>query len=176
MSGLPEGQQMIKNNYVSISHEMLVEMASKWLQKKHPIVITEMGSCAVETPDAIGFDGELTTLIECKASRQDFLNDGKKLYRKRTTGMGNLKYYLAPAGLLALEEIPEPWGLLEAKGYRISVRKVAKLIEKDNKGEMRLLCSAIRRIGHAAPEGISVRCYTIATKNRATLGIEKIIM
>lgn len=164
---------MIKNNNASISHEMLVETASKWLQTRHSIVITEMGTWAVEIPDAIGFNGELTTLIECKASRQDFLNDGKKLYRKRTTGMGSLRYYLAPAGLLALEEIPGPWGLLEARGKRISVRKTAKLIEKDNKGEMRLLCSAIRRIGHSAPEGISVRCYTIATKNRATLGIKK---
>ena len=66
-----------------VTHNDLVESAARWLRKEHSIVITEMSGSGSwnsgEIPDAIGWnDGSTTTLIECKASRSDFLSDRKK--------------------------------------------------------------------------------------------------
>ena len=58
-------------------HAKLAKRAAQWLRRNHEIVITEI-SGGSETPDAIGFRGNSTTLIECKASRSDFLADKRK--------------------------------------------------------------------------------------------------
>lgn len=72
-----------------------------------------------EIPDAIGWRpfkhqrcGSI--LVEVKVSRADFLADANKPHRKDPTiGMGNYRYYLAPEGVLTLEDLPEKWGLIE---------------------------------------------------------------
>ena len=156
-------------------HDDLVESARRWLVKEYPIVITEM-TTGTETPDAIGWKiGSLTTLIECKNSRQDFLSDKRKTSRQYS-GMGNYRYYLVPKDLISLDELPENWGLLEFKDKRSNPRMKLKANyrkEKDWHGEMGLLCSALRRIGGLRKEGVSVRCYQYETKNRATLSVQK---
>ncbi len=47
-------------------------------------------------------------------------------------------------------------------------------LKRNDHHEIRMLLSTLKRIGHDAPEGISIKCYNYETKNRATLGIEKI--
>ncbi|CAN7640381.1 adenylosuccinate synthase [Acidovorax sp. LjRoot129] len=76
-----------------------------------------------EVPDALGYRaagtaGDGTVLVECKVTRADFLADKLKPHRQMG-GVGNWRYYLAPEGLIAPEELPPKWGLVEvnARGH-----------------------------------------------------------
>lgn len=152
-------------------HSDLVAMAAAWLLKKYPVVITDMVSGARETPDAIGIRGYDSTLIECKASRADFLRDAAKPHRQGDAGMGCLRYYLTTLGMIKPAELPEGWGLLESNG-RGRIRTVVQPERRkpDHREEGAILVSLIRRIGQNPPEGVSVRCYTVATERTATVG------
>jgi hypothetical protein len=156
-------------------HSDLVITAAAWLRtsQRCAIVITDMVSAAAETPDAIGFTSWHSILIECKASRADFRRDADKACRRRGGGMGCERFFMAPAGMLKPEEMPEGWGLLEVNAEgKVRRRKdpVSRLVE--DRSETVLLLSAIRRIGQNPPPGISVKCYTLETERRATIGIE----
>jgi hypothetical protein len=155
-----------------LSHANLVELSAVWLRKKHPVVVTEVACCGGEEADAIGFNGILSTIVECKAHRSDFLSDNKKPWRQRTEiGLGDYRYYCCPRGLIGIHELPESWGLLEVVGGRVfTAHKAIKFSNKAS--EAPILISVIRRIGKNQPVGISIRCYTHATKNRATVSIE----
>lgn len=159
----------------SVQHAALVIAGAAWLQKKKfPLIITEMAHSGAETPDAIGWRGGHSTLIECKVSRADFLADQKKSFRRRPEdGMGCTRYFCTLRSLIRTEELPDGWGLLEWDGQRLLERvKAAHRCKRGNaREEVRLLLSAIRRIGHQAPKGVSVRCYDYETKNRATIGL-----
>ena len=159
-----------------ITHDDLVESAARWLRKENYIVITEMSDGVSEKPDAIGWRaGSETTLIECKVSRSDFLADKKKYSRQRL-GMGDLRYYLTPKGLISTDELPHMWGLLEYKNKRNHPRIAMQPMEhqeKDLRAEMGLICTALRRIGGLREEGISVKVYQWPTKNMATLGVRR---
>lgn len=154
-----------------VSHSDLVELAAAWLRKRCAVVITELVTTR-ETPDAIGWNGLLSILVECKASYADFKADGSKIFRRvPELGMGMKRYMLAPAGVIPEEEIPAEWGLLEWDGKRVRMRKESGAHEGNTKAEIGLLLSAVRRIGATAPKGVSVRFYTYETKNTATLGM-----
>jgi hypothetical protein len=155
-----------------MTHNDLIKFAAKKLEQKHALVITEMASSAGEQPDALGFQGRYTTLIECKASRSDFLADAKKFFRRiPERGMGAYRYYMTPSGLITAEELPFQWGLFEIKGQRIYQKvKASYFSERAINAELALLLSVIRRIGQTAPTGISVRCYTYLTGCRAMVG------
>jgi len=168
------------NSNKKITHVDLVESARRWLCKTHCVVITEMEggwNNIVEKPDAIGWKmGSVTTLIECKLSRQDFLSDKKKISRQ-SIGMGTLRYYLAPENTIYDFELPENWGLLEFKSKRnhpLIVKKAENQYIKNWRAEMGVLCSALRRIGGLRKEGISVKVYQWQTKNTATLGVKRV--
>ncbi|KKK54365.1 hypothetical protein LCGC14_3085490, partial [marine sediment metagenome] len=93
---------------------MLVEFAVRKLLQDHIIVTGEIAPYGYgdEIPDALGFASRKSTLIECKASRSDFLSDKKKSFRQKPDeGMGCLRYYLTPPGLVDPDELPENWGL-----------------------------------------------------------------
>ena len=160
----------MKREFPRVSHKKLVRLATKWLKADHPIVVTEMATSAMEEPDALGIRYDRSTLIECKASRNDFLADSRKRSRVKG-GLGTHRYYLAPRGMLDRDELPGGWGLLETDGKRIFTKGWASLRDRDLKGEFSLLMSVVRRIGQNPPRGVSVKVYTIETKNRATLGI-----
>jgi len=152
-----------------VNHADLVKAAAKWLTNRHPVVITEMASGATEEPDALGFQGTFTTLVECKASRADYQADK----HKPAVRMGDWRYYLTPAGLIEVEEVRPGWGLLYADGRGVhEVLKAPQTDRKNWRGESLLLTSCLRRIGQTAPQGVSVRCYTYETKSRATLTVE----
>lgn len=159
-----------------MTHAELVVLAARWLERKHAIVITEMASGAMEEPDAIGFSRGFSTLIECKASRADFLRDRLKPCARRGTRMGDKRYLLTMPYIVDVVDTPEGWGLLwpSARGKGLEVRREATHVEeKDYRGEQALLISALRRIGRDAPAGVSVSFYTYSTKNRAGLGMAK---
>jgi hypothetical protein len=165
-----------------VTHSDLVEHGRKWLASQAPIVVTEISSGASEEPDVIAFSvsrynlGRGTILLECKVSRQDFLGDQKKPYRRDPRiGMGNYRYYLAPAGLIKCEELPEKWGLLEAhQNGGIKIIKKAEWQETNSHREVILLCSVLRRLKIAEGGHVSIKKYAIKTKNKATLTIGEI--
>lgn len=139
-----------------ITHGQLVNRAFDYLRMVAgcKVVFKERVASERETPDAIGFIATASMLIECKASRADFLSDKKKSFRRRPQdGMGYKRYYMAPVGLLEPSEMPEGWGLLEVyekdKRGRRKVdesRGSEEFFERNQGAELGYLVSAIRRI------------------------------
>lgn len=129
-----------------MTHTELVVRAVKWLKNtKHcRLVLCKPRTVTLEQPDAIGWKMQpFSTLIECKASRGDFLADRKKWFREHPhKGMGYNRYFMTPAGLVTRDEVPKCWGLLEVKGRIVSVtKKPTPFVEWNLKEEMSLLLS-----------------------------------
>jgi hypothetical protein len=158
---------------MSATHSELVELAKRWLQKKCGVVITEIATTG-EEPDAIGWQGSHSTLVECKASRADFLADAHKSFRRQQErGIGLTRYFLAPKGMIGVDELPPNWGLLEDHDGRVKIILPSKCFADTNhRHEITILLSAMRRLGQTQPTGCSIRFYTIESKNRATLGVD----
>jgi hypothetical protein len=155
-----------------VTHAELVDRAATWLRSawRCRVVITEMAGGS-QVPDAIGWTGFASILVECKTSRGDFANDGKKYHRRAGRLMGNYRFYLTEAGLLAPDEIPGRWGLAEIRGRRIvKVKQIACDGDAGWRDERALLVSCLQRLGAASVEGVSVKPYTYKTKCRATVG------
>ena len=98
-----------------MTHSELVILGELWLSKLGcSVIICEKRGMNNETPDCIGWYAECSILIECKTSRKDFINDYKKPFRiNPENGMGIIRIYLAPKGLISVNELPDNWGLLE---------------------------------------------------------------
>jgi hypothetical protein len=139
-------------NLVNMTHEKLVERAVAWLRKYGcGVVLSEQCCASGETPDAIGWKrGCHSVLVECKASRADFLMDKQKPFRvKSESGMGCERFYLAPAGLLRIDELPRGWGLLELRGREVELIHPSVKDFRSAKGfryEMNLLLASLRRV------------------------------
>lgn len=157
-----------------VSHPELVKVAAKWLARKCAIVITELATIG-ETPDAIGWQGTHSTLIECKISRADFLADASKYFRcESSMGIGFARYFLTVPGIIKESELPAKWGLLELTGSKVRVVRKSEYFEETNhRHEIGILLSTIRRIGQNEPKGVSIKFYTIESKNTATLGVAR---
>jgi hypothetical protein len=85
--------------------------------------------CDKRIPDAIDWKGlNRSVVIECKVSRSDFLADADKPFRlKPEEGFGCERFYMAPSGVIGIDELPADWGLLEYSHKSISVlRKPSK--------------------------------------------------
>lgn len=152
-----------------MTHADLVRIAARWLKKtvRCGVVLAEPPSMDGESPDAIGWRSGYSALVECKVSRSDFLADLRKPHRVRDSRLAIRCYYLTPVGLLRPEEVPHPWGLLEAAGR--CVRVVREVPERfkgdwldersadDVRREVRLLWAELRRY-HA--QGITYKTMT----------------
>jgi hypothetical protein len=152
---LPEGKttpEITDTKITHVTHDLLILCARYWLENTAgaKVALTEFAGGAVggarrsrrsnkEIPDAIGWlRSGISLLIECKASRGDFLSDAVKPSRRsgkagvsggpepsnaeppikpprKTEGLGAYRFYLAPSGLLHPDELPEGWGLLELR-------------------------------------------------------------
>lgn len=144
-----------------MTHSELVKIAERWLVSSRGCgaVLTELVTLYPEIPDAIGFRDGTSTLIECKASRADFLADAKKVFRRNTwMGMGTFRFYLCPAGIITPEDLPPKWGLIWVnekgkarmqvgpKGNCWSDRHQEFFFEEKNvQAEQAILVSAVRR-------------------------------
>jgi len=136
------------------NHAQLVARAEHWLRRQYKcgIVLSEQYCATGEVPDVIAWKGFCkSVVVECKVSRADFLADATKPFRvKPEEGMGSQRFYLAPAGMIRAEELPEHWGLLESRGRevhmvvkpgRVNLRTEAGLMK-----EMNLLLASLRRV------------------------------
>lgn len=137
------------------THKVGVKRIAAWLTgtKRMAVVMAErVVTSQTETPDAIAWStrGE-SILVEVKVSRSDFLADRHKSFRRyEELGVGQLRYFAAPRGLLKSEDMPEGWGLLDIHQYQ--VREVVKpaLKPANRTAEVCMLVSAIRRLELAA--------------------------
>jgi len=127
-------------------------MAVDWLRRyRCGVVLSEQACVSGEMPDAIGWKKAChSVLVECKATRPDFLVDREKPFRQKPeTGVGGERYYLAPKGMIQVEDLASGWGLLEACGKEIEkVRPSAKNLRSEiGFGyEMNLLLASLRRV------------------------------
>ena len=135
-----------------MTHPKLVEKAVAWLRRYGCSVVLSEQSCASgETPDAIGWKrGCHSVVVECKASRCDFLVDKDKPFRvKPTIGMGCERFYFAPAGIIRPDELPAGWGLLELRGGEVLMAHRSAEDLRSARGfryEMNLLLASLRRV------------------------------
>jgi hypothetical protein len=138
----------------SRKHTQLIDKACEWLRRRYRcgIVLSEQYCATGEVPDVIAWKGRCrSVVVECKASRADFLADAKKPFRlKPEEGMGCERLYCAPRGIIAPEELPKHWGLLELhrNELRLAV-KPAKASQRSEAGlmkEMNLLLASLRRV------------------------------
>jgi hypothetical protein len=135
-----------------LTHKELVKKARAWLtnNQRCTVVMAELATTHnTETPDALGFFafGGSSILVECKASRADFLADKNKVFRREAErGMGDQRYFMAPAGLVKPSEVPDSWGLLEAHDHQIRVAKEAVFTAADKNAEIVMLVSVLRRL------------------------------
>jgi hypothetical protein len=135
-----------------MTHDKLVGRSVAWLRSYGCGVVLSEQSCAGgETPDAIGWKrGCHSVTVECKISRADFLADREKPFRRKPEiGMGCERFYLTPARLLAPDELPAGWGLLEPRGRLVEVVCASSKKLRSSVGfrhEMNLLLASLRRV------------------------------
>lgn len=136
-----------------MTHRNLCIKGAKYLRSKgiHDFHRAQYSVCELERvgecPDAFGWGGSSTQLIEAKVSRGDFLSDKNKLWRIRPAyGLGRYRSYICPIDLIKPEDLPEFWGLLYVndKGKIIEVVK-AKPQECNHIEEINLITSILRR-------------------------------
>jgi hypothetical protein len=98
-----------------MTHDELCKIGAKFLKSIGcSIIAIEPSSMCNEKPDVIGWNGATSFLLEAKISRSDFLRDKKKPFRINSAfGMGDIRLYIAPEGLVKFEELSERWGLVE---------------------------------------------------------------
>lgn len=147
----------------ALTHADLVKIAGRWLRNTAGCSVVLEELCAAtgngENPDAIGWYTGRTMLVECKVSRSDFLADRKKPFRANPErGLGLYRYFMAPKGLIKVDELPARWGLLEIYGGRVSVAAGKRpkswgglddpwaFTERYAQGETQMLLSAMQRI------------------------------
>lgn len=141
--------QTEKPEWGTMTHNAMCRRMAAWVQNNqgYSVVVTELATRISETPDVIGFSGSASILIECKVSRSDFLADAKKLFRiYGEKGMGDLRYFAAPRGIINVPDLPEGWGLLE-----VSDRQVRKILDAapqsaNKPNEVAFLVSVLRRL------------------------------
>lgn len=134
------------------SHRELCEIAERWLIGKYGcrIAIAEP-NCIItkEQPDAIGWHGRVSVLVEAKTSRSDFLADAKKPFRANPQdGMGIYRYYMCEPDVITIDDLPERWGLLHVlQGDRVRELRRSQRFEADRAEELSLLtaCLAIHK-------------------------------
>lgn len=144
-----------------MTHDELVQRAEKWLnQIGCGVVFNDRFQAALSTgerPDAIGWRSGVSFVIECKATRSDFLADKRKRFRSDPgIGMGDWRIYLCLAELIQPDEVPPGWGLLWVAGK--TIRRVhgvprgnvswasAKPFLGNREAEAAVMYSALRRL------------------------------
>lgn len=145
------------------THAELVERAGRWLSNSartgepDPLGFLNLNRCEVvllephagrENPDAIGWFscGHRSILIECKASRIDFLADKKKYHRHfEKNGLGRYRFYMSPPGIITTEDLQDSgWGLLEVHGRTVKIVTLSREFEYFASREHELIWSACR--------------------------------
>lgn len=153
-------------NTDKLTHKQAVRRIGNWLKntKACPVVISELATANHETPDVIAFHGAGgSILVECKVSRSDFLADRNKSFRRDPeSGMGDVRYFATPPGVIRTEDDLEDWGLLEIHERCVKVAREPQHQAANKRAEVKLLMSSIRRLQIAtAVYVVSEPCATV---------------
>ena len=150
----------------SPSHQDLVDRTAEWLSK-HPkykcrLVFKEVRTVIKEIPDVIGFTKYgRSILIECKASRSDFLSDSKKSFRKRASlGIGLERFYACPKDLISVDELPSNWGLIYVYENQIRIKAHPQKQNNNVNNENKFLISVLAKLDFLKPIDESLAEYT----------------
>jgi len=158
------------------THTDIIEAAFYWIHNagKCAFAFKDMSSTTFEIPDVLGFrdSGGTSILIECKASRGDFLADKKKQFRQvPEMGMGKYRFYCCPTNMIKKEELPPKWGLIYVgkTGYGRAVVNPMKpaypgkssFPDRNKESEMRMMFTALRYVerGVDLEKSISIGRY-----------------
>lgn len=157
---------------MSFSHKQLCCLAVNWLQRAPgrsgpacQVAFSEAkGGWNGEIPDAIGFrtaaEDEGSVIVEVKVSRADYLADRAKAHRKDgALGMGLYRYFMAPEGIISVQELPKGWGLVEVSprgvlrvlAGHVTVKRVEQAAWRHQRAierEWLLLASMLSRLGN----------------------------
>jgi hypothetical protein len=144
------------------------------------VVLTELNTWNYtgEIPDVLGWDVSKgrSILIECKTSISDFRADAAKPFRQiPEDGIGVLRFFLAPAGLLPADRLPAGWGLLEVGDTgRVTATRVSGEFPCRRDAEIALLLSVMRRLEVKDGPHIAIRAYTKSLSDglRASVSID----
>lgn len=117
-----------------MTHKDLVKLGVNYLlnAKKCNPVFAERGSANIsEVPDVIGWTSRECIIIECKASRADYLADRKKPSRKDNKGLGSRRYYLLTKDVydvIVCSKFTDcGWGILVATESASGVKSVRQV-------------------------------------------------
>lgn len=151
-----------------MTHRELCLIAAKYLKSKgiQPFhkcqyVVCELErTTGCESPDAFGFCGNSTQLIEVKASRSDFMADKKKWFRMQPEkGIGEFRSYMCPENVIFKNDLPENWGLIWIDNSGKTSEIVMPSRQQANKQqEIFLMMSILRREG-IKPQIFSYKKY-----------------
>lgn len=131
-----------------MTHAELVERAGSWLKgtmRCCPVIIERNCWSTAESPDAFGVNSDGSVVVECKASVSDFYADRAKPFRvKPEDGMGRLRFYMTPKGLIRPERLTlvPGWGLIEVWGRRVMVKRASDEFKQSSNAESLLMRSA----------------------------------
>ena len=130
-----------------MQHATLVQLGVRWLSRQCSVVLYEAAPVKKEITDVIGWAGPRAILIECKASRADFLRDSlKKMRVNPKAGMAHRRYSLCPTGVIQPSDLPPKWGLLWAEKNSISVQRESKgFAQRNLVAEVEFLSAMLRR-------------------------------
>lgn len=99
-------------------HDLLVQKAARWCLRSRSctFALCEPYSACMEQPDVLAWTmGGWSVLVECKASRADFLADKKKTFRDprlRFMSLGQERWYAVGPSVATADDCPDGWGLL----------------------------------------------------------------
>lgn len=133
-----------------MTHEELVCRATRWLKNSMgcDCILDEPHTANnSEIPDAIGWHTGRSIVVECKVGLSDFYSDRQKPSRKSGKGLGRLRYYLTPPGLLRNATLPEYWGLLECHPKTIRKVKEAWRVPNEHVNGIEECDILVKRIG-----------------------------
>jgi hypothetical protein len=103
-------------------HDLLVRKAAKWCirARRCTFVLLEPWHQQTEQPDVLGWQMRgWSVLVECKATRADFLRDRYRPCRMLcrdgwARGLGQERWYATGPGVVrSPSELPDRWGLIE---------------------------------------------------------------
>ena len=135
-----------------LTHEDLRKRALRWLTntKRCGVVLSEMLGGCPEVPDALGFKGHFSYLVECKASRSDFHAQKNKIHERCARGMGQLRYFMCEPHTIEVADIEGTrYGLLWVSDAHGNVRQIIEPTFREDAcrdDEIMMLVSALRRV------------------------------